>query len=131
MNKTLAFGLSLALLAAPKLAHAFCGFYVSGADAKLFNDATQVALMREGTRTAISMQNSYKGPPENFAMVESAKFGLDYGRQRLWASVSFIVGTLVSGFALEIMATSTAVLLIAVSYAALGLAAAWTRRPRF
>src|SRR5262245_11748649 len=32
---------------------------------------------------------------ENFAMVESAKFGLDYGRQRLWASVSFIVGTLV------------------------------------
>ncbi|MGE0241246.1 MAG: MFS transporter [Parvibaculaceae bacterium] len=60
---------------------------------------------------------------ENFAMVESAKAGLDYGRQRLWASVSFIVGTLVSGFALEIMATSTAVVLIAVSYAALGLAA--------
>jgi PPP family 3-phenylpropionic acid transporter len=60
---------------------------------------------------------------ENFAMVESAKAGLDYGRQRLWASVSFIIGTLVSGFALEIMATSTAVLLIALSYAALGLAA--------
>lgn len=60
---------------------------------------------------------------ENFAMVESAKAGLDYGRQRLWASVSFIVGTLVSGFALEVMATSTAVILIAVSYAALGLAA--------
>jgi MFS transporter, PPP family, 3-phenylpropionic acid transporter len=59
---------------------------------------------------------------ENFAMVESAKAGLDYGRQRLWASISFIVGTLMSGFALEVMATSTAVLLIAVSYAALGLA---------
>jgi PPP family 3-phenylpropionic acid transporter len=59
---------------------------------------------------------------ENFAMVESAKAGLDYGRQRLWASISFIIGTLVSGFALEVMATSTAVLLIAVSYAALGLA---------
>lgn len=59
---------------------------------------------------------------ENFAMVESAKAGLDYGRQRLWASVSFIVGTLVSGFALEIMATSMAVLLIAASYAALGFA---------
>ena len=59
---------------------------------------------------------------ENFAMVESARAGLDYGRQRLWASVSFIVGTLVSGFALEVMATSAAVLLIAVSYAALGLA---------
>jgi hypothetical protein len=48
---------------------AFCGFYVSGADAKLFNDATQVALMRDGTRTVLSMQNAYKGPPENFAMV--------------------------------------------------------------
>lgn len=60
---------------------------------------------------------------ENFAMVESAKAGLDYGRQRLWASVSFIIGTLVSGFALEFIATSAAVLLIAVSYAALSLAA--------
>ena len=41
---------------------AFCGFYVSGADAKLFNDATQVALMRDGTRTVLSMQNACKGP---------------------------------------------------------------------
>ena len=59
---------------------------------------------------------------ENFAMVESAKAGLDYGRQRLWASVSFIIGTLVAGFALEWLATSKAVLLIAVSYAALAAA---------
>jgi PPP family 3-phenylpropionic acid transporter len=59
---------------------------------------------------------------ENFAMVESAKAGLDYGKQRSWASISFIAGTLVSGFVLEAMTTSTAVLLIAVSYAALGLA---------
>jgi hypothetical protein len=50
-------------------AHAFCGFYVSGADAKLFNNATQVVLMREGTRTILSMQNNYQGPPSNFAMV--------------------------------------------------------------
>src|SRR5688572_12218076 len=50
-------------------AAAFCGFYVSGADAKLFNNATQVVLMREGTRTVLSMQNNYQGPPENFAMV--------------------------------------------------------------
>src|SRR5687768_16183747 len=54
---------------APKQAAAFCGFYVSGADAKLFNNATQVVLMREGTRTVLSMQNNYQGPPENFAMV--------------------------------------------------------------
>ncbi len=50
-------------------ARAFCGFYVSGADAKLFNNATLVVLMREGTRTVLSMQNNYQGPPENFAMV--------------------------------------------------------------
>ncbi len=50
-------------------ADAFCGFYVSGADAKMWNDATQVALMRDGTRTVLSMQNDYKGPPEDFALV--------------------------------------------------------------
>src|SRR5271170_598764 len=50
-------------------ARAFCGFYVSGADSKLTNDATQVVLMRDGTRTVLSMQNSYQGPPQDFAMV--------------------------------------------------------------
>ncbi len=42
----------------PARAAAFCGFYVSGADAKLYNNATQVVLMREGTRTVLSMQNN-------------------------------------------------------------------------
>src|SRR5579864_2695372 len=50
-------------------AGAFCGFYVSGADARLTNNATQVVLMREGQRTVLSMQNSYQGPPQDFAMV--------------------------------------------------------------
>src|SRR5512143_1198843 len=50
-------------------AAAFCGFYVSGADTKLYNNATQVVLMREGTRTVLSMQNNYQGPPNAFAMV--------------------------------------------------------------
>ncbi len=57
------------VLAAPGVAEAFCGFYVSGADASLFNDATQVVLMREGTRTVLTMANAYKGPPQDFAMV--------------------------------------------------------------
>ena len=56
-------------VAAPHDAGAFCGFYVGGADAKLFNNATMVVLMREGTRTVLSMQNNYQGPPEDFAMV--------------------------------------------------------------
>src|SRR5678816_2717343 len=57
------------LVAAPHSSAAFCGFYVSGADAKLFNNATQVVMMRSGTRTVLSMQNNYQGPTEDFAMV--------------------------------------------------------------
>ena len=53
----------------PWSARAFCGFYVGGAESSLYNDATMVVMMREGTRTVLSMQNSYRGPPENFAMV--------------------------------------------------------------
>jgi len=53
----------------PRNADAFCGFYVSGADAQLYNNATMVVLMREGTRTVLSMRNNYQGPPEAFAMV--------------------------------------------------------------
>jgi len=59
----------VALLLLAKSAAAFCGFYVGGADAKLFANASQVVLMREGTRTVLSMQNDYQGPPESFAMV--------------------------------------------------------------
>src|SRR5215467_13917148 len=50
-------------------AHAFCGFYVSGSGDKMFNDATHVVLMRNGTRTVLAMQNDYKGPLEDFALV--------------------------------------------------------------
>ena len=59
----------VALLMPHEDAQAFCGFYVSGAEGSLTNDATQVVLMRDGTRTVLSMQNHYDGPPENFAMV--------------------------------------------------------------
>ena len=53
----------------PLAAEAFCGFYVAGGGAELFNNATQVVLMRQGTRTVLSMQNNYQGPPSDFAMV--------------------------------------------------------------
>jgi MYXO-CTERM domain-containing protein len=59
----------LFLLLVPRTASAFCGFYVSPGDDKLFADATQVVLMREGTRTVLAMQNDYRGPPADFAMV--------------------------------------------------------------
>jgi hypothetical protein len=59
--------LVVALLSTP--ARAFCGFFVAGADAELLNDATTVVLMRHDTRTALSMQNNYRGPVGDFAMV--------------------------------------------------------------
>src|SRR5450755_443801 len=48
---------------------AFCGFYVGGAKAEMFNNATEVVLMRHGTTTVLSMENNYQGPPEGFALV--------------------------------------------------------------
>lgn len=57
------------VMASSASASAFCGFYVSGATDDLYNDATQVVLMREGTRTVLSMQNNYAGPAADFAMV--------------------------------------------------------------
>jgi MYXO-CTERM domain-containing protein len=57
------------ILATVSSAHAFCGFYVTGADASLYANATTVVLMRDGMRTVLSMQNNYQGPPEGFALV--------------------------------------------------------------
>jgi len=58
-----------ASLCVPLAAEAFCGFYVSGAGGQLFNDASMVVLLRDGTRTVLSMQNNYRGPVEDFALV--------------------------------------------------------------
>ena len=69
MKRALFAALVAGAVAVPSAADAFCGFYVSGADTKLYNNATQVVLMRDGTRTVLSMQNNYQGPPEAFAMV--------------------------------------------------------------
>ena len=59
----------LALSVVPLPAAAFCGFFVSGADADLSNDASQVVLMRKDQRTVLTMSNNYKGPAKDFAMV--------------------------------------------------------------
>jgi hypothetical protein len=65
-SAALLFALSTAPVAP---AHAFCGFFVSGADAKLSNNASQVVLMRKDNRTVMTMSNTYQGPPQDFAMV--------------------------------------------------------------
>ena len=50
-------------------AQAFCGFYVARADTALFNEASQVVLVRDGNRTVITMANDFKGDVQDFAVV--------------------------------------------------------------
>lgn len=50
-------------------AHAFCGFFAGKADTSLFNEASQVILVRDGKRSVISMLNDFKGPLNDFALV--------------------------------------------------------------
>jgi hypothetical protein len=50
-------------------ANAFCGFFVGKADASLFNEASQVLMVRDGDRTTITMLNDYKGELREFALV--------------------------------------------------------------
>lgn len=57
------------LVAAARAALGFCGFYVAKADTRLFNQASQVVLARDGDRTVLTMANDFKGDPKEFAVV--------------------------------------------------------------
>src|SRR5437867_6432129 len=59
----------VSLLASPRFAEAFCGFYVAKADAKLFNKASQVVIARNDDKTVLTMANDYQGDPKEFAIV--------------------------------------------------------------
>ncbi|MEM8637900.1 MAG: DUF2330 domain-containing protein [Cyanobacteria bacterium P01_G01_bin.54] len=48
---------------------AFCGFYVSQADADLFNQASQVIIARDRDRTILTLANDYQGDAQDFALV--------------------------------------------------------------
>ncbi|MDQ3073194.1 MAG: DUF2330 domain-containing protein [Bacteroidota bacterium] len=50
-------------------ATAFCGFYVAKAGAELFNNKSEVILVRDGLKTVITMSNDFKGDAKDFAMV--------------------------------------------------------------
>ncbi len=68
----LIFSLILSLLIAfafNPIAWAFCGFYVSKADAKLYNNASQVVIARDGDRTILTMANDFQGDVKDFAIV--------------------------------------------------------------
>jgi hypothetical protein len=69
MRRVLAVSTVLAALLWPQRAQAFCGFYVAKADSRLFNQASQVALVRDGDRTVLTMANDFQGDPKEFALV--------------------------------------------------------------
>ena len=50
-------------------AHSFCGFYVARGDAKIFNRASKVVMVRDGDRTVLTMANDFRGDPKEFAVV--------------------------------------------------------------
>lgn len=50
-------------------ANAFCGFFVSKADTSLYNQASQVVLVRDDDRTVVTMSNDFQGDVKDFAMV--------------------------------------------------------------
>lgn len=72
MKRILLWGPAL-VAAALSLVHpqirAFCGFYVAKADARLFNRASQVVLVRSEDKTVLTMANDFRGDPKEFAVV--------------------------------------------------------------
>ena len=69
--KRMTLGVTLLLLPllAAQTALAFCGFYVAKADTKLFNQASQVVLVRQEDKTVLTMANDFRGDPREFAIV--------------------------------------------------------------
>ena len=65
--RTLVLILSATLtVAISSTAQAFCGFYVARADTGLYNQASQVVLVRDGNRTVITMANDFQGDGTGF-----------------------------------------------------------------
>jgi len=58
------------LLLIPALkVQAFCGFYVAKAGSALYNEKSEVIMVRDGLRNVITMSNDFKGSAKDFAMV--------------------------------------------------------------
>ena len=69
MKTLLTLATAVLTIAVTTTAQAFCGFYVAKADTSLFNQASQVVLVRDGNRTVLTMANDFEGDVEDFAIV--------------------------------------------------------------
>ena len=81
--------LALVLASIPFSANSFCGFYAGKADASLFNEASQVVLVRDGNQTVISMLNDYSGPLSEFALIVPTPTVLTKGQVRVAEKTTF------------------------------------------
>lgn len=64
-----AIGLALFFIQLSSQLYAFCGFYVAKAGSQLFNNKSEVIIVRDGTLTTLTMSNDFKGDVKDFAMV--------------------------------------------------------------
>ncbi|HKD10687.1 MAG TPA: DUF2330 domain-containing protein [Thermoanaerobaculia bacterium] len=69
MRRSAIWILSLLFALPARGALGFCGFYVARADTKLFNRASQVAMVRDGDRTVLTMASDFQGDLKEFAVV--------------------------------------------------------------
>jgi hypothetical protein len=74
---------TLGVALAVSSASAFCGFYVAKADSKLFNQASQVVLVRDENKTVITMASDFKGDLKEFAVVVPVPTVLEKGQIRV------------------------------------------------
>jgi hypothetical protein len=63
------FLLLIAFLVSTPQVFAFCGFYVAKADTKIFNQASQVVIVRDESKTVMTMANDFQGDLKEFAIV--------------------------------------------------------------
>ncbi|MFM7814185.1 MAG: DUF2330 domain-containing protein [Flavobacteriales bacterium] len=64
-----AWKLAMALTFISNISFAFCGFYVAKADASLFNNKSEVIMVRDGNHNVITMSSDFQGKLSDFAMV--------------------------------------------------------------
>ena len=64
-----AWKLAIVFVFTSQISFAFCGFYVAKADASLFNNKSEVILVRDGLHNVITMSSDYQGNLSDFAMV--------------------------------------------------------------
>jgi hypothetical protein len=69
MRLLIVMSVALVTIGISATAEAFCGFYVARADTTLYNQASQVVLVRDGERTVVTMANDFQGDTSDFAVV--------------------------------------------------------------